>query len=205
LFGVDIEGSTRRTDPIKRELRRSMYGMFEQALCAGGLTQPALDPFVDRGDGVLALIHPIDSAPKTVLFGKVVPVLAALLAEHNARNPRERYRLRAVVHAGEVNFDDRSCFGETVDVACRLLDSEAAKRALQGTSAPMVLVVSDDVHRCIVRHGHDGIDPKAFSRIPLPPVLGLERPGWVRVVEAAERTPRRIGGVTRMDAYRRQA
>jgi hypothetical protein len=206
IFAIDIEGSTRRTDPAKAHLRRSMYNLLEQALYAGGLTGPYRDPFIDRGDGVLALIHPVDQAPKTVLLDTVVPSLGALLAEHNVSHPTRPFRLRAVVHAGEVTYDDNGCFGEALDVAFRLLDADSVKRTLGATQAPMVLVVSDDVHRCVVRHGYDGIDPKAFSRLLMPRVSGLVHPGWVRVVGASEVLPWRTRGrVTRMDDYRRQA
>ena len=59
----------------------------------------------------------VDQVPKTMLLDTVVPILGALLAEHNARNPAWRLRLRVVVHAGEVTFDDNGCFGEALDVA----------------------------------------------------------------------------------------
>jgi class 3 adenylate cyclase len=182
IFAVDIESSTRCSDPAKAHLRRSMYDLVEQALNAGGLTGPFRDPFIDRGDGVLTLIHPVDQAPKTVLLDTVVPSLGSLLARHNTHHPDRPVRLRAVVHAGEVTYDDNGCFGEALDVAFRLLDADRVKRMLRSTRAPMVLVVSDDLHRNVVRHGYDGIDPGAFSRLLMPRVSGHARPGWVRVV-----------------------
>lgn len=206
IIAVDVEGSTRRTDPFKGYLRRSMYDLFEQSLHAGGLTGPYRDPLLDRGDGVMALIHPVDQAPKTVLLDTVVPTLGTLLAEHNERHPDQRFRLRAVVHAGEVTFDDNGCFGEALDVAFRLLEADPVKRILESTDAPMVLAVSDDVHRSVIRHGYDGIDPKAFSRLLMPRTSGLVRSGWVRVVGASQRLPERPGdAVRRIDGYRRQA
>jgi hypothetical protein len=204
IFAVDVEGSTQRTDPAKAHMRRSMYDLLEQALHAGGLTTPYRDPLVDRGDGVLALIHPVDQAPKTVLLDTVVPTLGLLLAEHNDRHPARRFRLRAVVHAGEVSFDEKGCFGEALDVAFRLLDAEPVKRALGATQAPMVLVVSDDLHRNVVRHGYDGIDPQAFSRLLMPRVSGLVRPGWVRVVEGTQVFAKEAQ-VMHMAEYRREA
>ena len=56
---------------------------------------------------MLILIQPHDDVPKTLSFGRLIPILTALLAEHNAAvaEPELRMRLRAVVHAGEVHDD----------------------------------------------------------------------------------------------------
>jgi class 3 adenylate cyclase len=206
MLAVDVEGSTRRTDPSKAHMRTSMYALLQQALYEGGVTDSYHDPLMDRGDGVMVLVHPVDQVPKTVLLDTVIPTLGALLAEHNARQPARRFRLRAVVHAGEVTFDDNGCFGEAVDVAFRLLEAEPAKRALSATEAPMVLVVSDDVHRAVVRHGYDGIDPSAFTRLVMPHGSDLVRSGWIRVVEGLEAPPGRAGdSITRIEDYRRRA
>jgi FAD/FMN-containing dehydrogenase len=206
MLAVDVEGSTRRTDPSKAHMRRSMYELLLQALYEGGLTDTFRDPFMDRGDGVMVLVHPVDQAPKTVLLDTVIPTLGALLAEHNARHSARRFRLRAVVHAGEVTFDDNGCFGEAVDVAFRLLEAEPAKRALSATEAPMVLVVSDDVHRAVVRHGYDGIDPSQFTRLVMPQGSELVRSGWIRVVEGSKAPSGRVGDpVTKLEDHRRRA
>lgn len=205
ILAIDVEGSTRRTDPAKAHLRRSMYELLEQALNAGGLTRPYRDPLIDRGDGVLTLIHPVDQAPKTALLDTVVPTLGALLSAHNARNPARRFRLRAVVHAGEVSYDDQGCFGEALDVAFRLLDAEPVKRTLGATRAPMVLVVSDEVYRCVVRHGYDGIDPAAFSPLLIPRVAGLRRSAWIQVVEVAHVPPPHVRQITGAGRHRRYA
>lgn len=206
MIGIDAEGSTCLSDPSKGYLRRSMYDLFEQSLHVAGLTARYRDALLDRGDGVLALIHPVDHAPKTALLDTVVPTLGALLAEHNRSRPARRFRLRAVVHAGEVTFDDNGCYGEALDVAFRLLNADPVKRILGGTDAPMVLAVSDDVHRSVIRHGYDDIDPGAFSRLLMPRNAGLVRSGWVQVVRASQPLPVRPGDpVTRIDAYRRRA
>lgn len=206
IIAIDVEGSTRLTDPSKGFLRRSMYDLFERSLCAGGLTSLYRDPFLDRGDGVLALIHPVDQAPKTLLLDTVVPTLGNLLAEHNRDHPDRRFRLRTVVHAGEVTFDGNGCYGEALDVAFRLLEADPVKRILEDTEAPMVLVVSDDVHRSVVRHGYEGIDRKAYSRLLMPRTTGLAPSGWVRVVDSSHELPERHrDGMTSIEDHRRRA
>ena len=206
IVAIDVEGSTRLTDPSKGYLRRSMYEMFERSLQAAGIAEPYRDHYLDRGDGVVALIHAVDQAPKVVLLDTVVPTLSTLLAEHNRDHPTQRFRLRVVVHAGEVTFDDNGCFGEALDIAFRLLNADSVKQILGKTDAPLVLVVSDDVHRSVIRHGYDGIDPRAFTRLLLPRTTGVVRSGWLRVVHASQAEPDRPGEpVTMISDYRRRA
>ncbi len=84
IVAVDVEGSTQRTNPERGELRRILYALLDQALDEAGINPRHLEPFVDRGDGVLILVRPHDDVPKTVLIGVLIPELAALLDEHNA-------------------------------------------------------------------------------------------------------------------------
>ena len=69
-----------------------------------------------------------------------------------------------VVHAGEVHYDPNGCFGEALDIAFRLLDAAHVKKALRAAPDPLILVISGDIYRAVVRHGYDGIDQRAFHR-----------------------------------------
>jgi hypothetical protein len=180
IFAVDIEKSSTRTNPVKAELRGTLYRLFEAALDEAGVQRVHRDAFTDRGDGILALIHPVDQAPKTRLIGQAVPGLARLLAEHNSCVPAcLRLRLRAVLHAGEVHYDDNGCFGEALDIAFGLLDAPAVKDTLSRAASPLVLVVSDDIFRSLVSHGYDGIDGGSFAPLVRVRVTGRQRRGWL--------------------------
>src|SRR5579859_2739804 len=162
IVAVDVEGSTKRTNPVKGKIRRVLYDLLEQALKAAEIGSEHLEDYADRGDGVLTLIRPHDDVPKTVLLDRLIPALTALLAEHNAMvaEPELRMRLRAVVHAGEVHHDGRGFYGDDIDVAFRLMNSQAVKRALRQESvAPLVLVVSEEIWDKIIRHGYVDGDP----------------------------------------------
>jgi hypothetical protein len=172
IMAVDIEGSTARTNPAKARLREAMYDIVEKALDSGGVAEHRRDPFIDRGDGLLALIHPADDVPKTVLLDPVIPTLRDLLRGQG-------FRLRAVLHAGEVHYDARGCFGEALDIASRLLDSANLKRRLHGTTEPLVLAVSDDIYFSVVRHSYDGIDNRDFAPAVRVRVAGRTHRGWV--------------------------
>ena len=97
---------------------------------SAGQHRPGRDRFADRGDGFLALIHPVGHTPR-VLLRRVIPAFGLLLAEHNVGRPLQRQlRVRVVVHAGTVFYDANGCFGETLDAAFRLLDAPSVKEVL---------------------------------------------------------------------------
>src|SRR6185437_15587630 len=186
VVALDIERSTSRPDPVKAELRSTLYEVFDAALLDAGIRRQYRDRFVDRGDGILALIHPVDQAPTAALLKTAVPALSRLLSDYNASLPRasraqRQLRIRAVVHAGEVNYDANGCFGEALDVAFRLLDAARVKQTLQTAGDPLILVVSEDIYRSVVRHGYDGIDRDAFRPMVRVQVGGSRHCGWVRL------------------------
>lgn len=185
ILAVDLEGSTQRTDLVKGEVRRVMYDLLAHSLEAVGITGNRLERLIDRGDGVLVLIRPHDQVPKTVLLGRLVPLLATLLAEHNARTfqPALRLRLRVVIHAGEVHDDGRGFYGEAIDVAIRLLDAPVVKRTLKQAAGPLVLVVSDEIYCKIVRHGYVPAD--AYLPLVRTHVANRWQRGWVHIPAAA--------------------
>jgi hypothetical protein len=179
IFAVDIEGSTTRNNSAKADLRGAMYELVEQSLHANGITDNYRDPFVDRGDGILTLVRPVDEVPKTLLLAKVIPTLSDLLADHDQHHPGQRLRLRAVLHAGEVHQDTQGNFGEALDIAFRLLDAPEVKQAFRVCTAPLLLVVSDLIFETIVRQGYDGIDERAFTEVADVLVAERHHRGWV--------------------------
>jgi class 3 adenylate cyclase len=186
IVALDIEQSTSRRDPVKAELRSKVYELFDEALCSAGIHRRYRDGFIDRGDGILALVHPVDQAPKALLLNRVIPGLAGLLADYNSRlpaasRPQLQLRVRVVVHAGEVHYDANGCFGEALDIAFRLLDAARVKRALRAVGNPLILVVSADIYKSVVRHGYDGIDAHAFRPLVRVYVAGSRHPGWIHI------------------------
>ena len=205
ILALDIERSTNRPNSIKAELRNKTYELFERALRMAGINHHHRDQFIDRGDGILALIHPVDQVPKALLLNRAVPVLTRLLADYNAGLPRfshpeRQLRIRVVMHAGEVHYDANGCFGEALDVAFRLLDAVRVKRALRETADPLVLVISGDIYNSVVRHGYDGIDRQAFHPLVRVHLAGQRFPGWIHLPGQVTQH-----NVTQMASYRRPA
>jgi hypothetical protein len=182
IVAVDLEGSTQRTNPVKGEIRNVLYNFLEQALLAAGITVRHREQHTDRGDGVLVLIRPHDDVPKTVLLGQLMPVLATLLAEHNsaARRPELQIRLRAVVHAGEIHQDGQGFYGDDLDIAFRLLDSPRVKWELRRTvTAPLIVVVSEEIFTAVVRHGY--VSGAPYRQLVRVRVGDRQHRGWVHV------------------------
>jgi hypothetical protein len=179
IVAVDLEGSTTRTNLVKGEQRRIMYDLLERSLEAAPIATDHLEPLTDRGDGALVLIRPHDDVPKTVLLDRLIPLLTALLNEHNtaAPDPELRMRLRAVVHAGEVHDDTRGFYGEAIDIAIRLLDSTAVKAALRKAMSPLVLVVSEEIYFGIVAHGY--VDGEKYRQLVRVRVTNKQHRGWI--------------------------
>jgi hypothetical protein len=158
-----------------------MYDLLEAALLECGITEDLRDPYYDSGDGVMLLVRPVDGAPKTLLLHTFVPVLSEMLAEHAAIHPDRMFRLRVAIHSGEVHFDRHGAFGEDIDMTFRLLDAPELKRRLQQTDAPLVLVVSDHIHRSVIRHDFEGIDGRTFEPSISLELAGQRHTGWVQV------------------------
>ncbi|HEY7596867.1 MAG TPA: hypothetical protein VH969_27215 [Actinophytocola sp.] len=162
-------------------LRTDMYRLLESALLDCNITEELRECFHDRGDGGVTLVRPVDRLPKTLLLNAFIPRLNDLLDEHAATFPDRAFRLRVAIHSGEVLSDENGIFGEDVDITFRLLNAPELKRRLRQTAASLVLAVSDDIYRSVVRHGYAGIDGRTFE-----PIIDLEiadRPyrGWVQV------------------------
>ena len=182
IVGVDIEGSTMRNNRAKGELRRALYEVLDRALEAAGIAARHLEPHTDRGDSVLVLIRPHDDVPKTLLLGRLIPMLTALLIERNASviRPELGMRLRAVVHAGEIHEDNRGFYGDDLDVAFRLLEAPKLKKTLKETAtSPLVLVVSDTIFNAIVQQGY--LDADEYRFLGRVRVGNRQRQGWVHI------------------------
>ena len=180
---LDVEESTQRGNPDKGELRRSLYGLTERALQAAGIAGKHLEPKADRGDGVMILIRPHDEVPKTLVLDRLIPVLTALLIEHNASVTRAqlRLRLRAVVHAGEIHKDANGFYGNDIDTAFRLLEAPGLKKALKEAAAtPLILVISEEIFHAIVEQGY--LDDALFWPLDRGVRVGRRpRRGWVHI------------------------
>jgi hypothetical protein len=187
IVGFDIEGSTRpgRTNPIREEIRRTLYDAVAKSLVDIGIAPEAYES-IDRGDGLLVLIRAIDPNPSVRLLADFFDALTARLVEHNndlpdAERTRREIRVRAIHHAGDVIDDENGACGEALDAACRLLDAPRLKRCLRERAMPLVLAVSGDIHSSVVRHEYPGINRAEFEPLFRVRVGGALHQAWVRL------------------------
>ncbi len=142
IVAVDVEGfgDRQRTDTNRVAVRAGLYRAMERAFGKAGI------PWAgcwreDTGDGVLVLAAA--EVPKAAFAEDLPGELAAALREHNAGCcAQERIRLRVVLHAGEVSFDEHGVTAASVNLAFRLLDASPLRAALAGSRGVLAVIVS---------------------------------------------------------------
>ncbi|MFH9617959.1 hypothetical protein [Streptomyces pratensis] len=177
---LDIENFSSRPDPIQRSLRAGMYEVLREALLVAGL---ATDDVVteDRGDGVLMIV--LATVSPMVLAGPFVRALDEELKQKAVvYGPAHAMRFRVALHQGIVARDGEGWSGDAVNTACRLVDAGPLREVLAAASSSrMVFVVSDEIYRAVVRHGHRSIDPAAYLPMPFRTKHGELIGSWVTV------------------------
>ncbi|MEU8708880.1 hypothetical protein [Streptomyces sp. NPDC048565] len=177
---LDIENFSSRSDPIQRSLRAGMYEVLGEALRLAGLSA---DDVVteDRGDGVLMIV-PAAISP-IVLAGPLVRALDDELRQKAAvYSVAHAMRFRVALHQGLAARDGEGWSGDAVNTACRLVDAGPLREVLAAASSSrMVFVVSDEIYRAVVRHGHRSIDPAAYLPMPFRTKHGELIESWVTV------------------------
>ncbi|WP_395109377.1 cyclic nucleotide-binding domain-containing protein [Actinomadura sp. SCN-SB] len=161
---VDVAGfsAPHRNDQDRREIRRVLYVLLEEAFERSGVPWGACH-HEDRGDGALIVVPA--GIPAGLIVHPLIGRLSAALARHN-RGAREpvRIRLRAALDVGPVTADRHGVNGYAIIRAARLLEAPALKTRLNGSSAPLGFVVSDQVYDSVVRHAPAPVDPAAYIR-----------------------------------------
>ena len=177
---IDIEGYSRppRTNLVRGRLRKSLYLLLDEALQSVGIAAGQYEP-KDEGDGVLLLFGP--NIPKNRLLHPLIAELVHGLVSHNGSAlERERMRLRIVVHAGELVSDEHGYFGEDLDEAFGLVNSDFLRNCLAETASPLVLLVTNQIYQGIVKQETVGIDPAIYKRVKVS-VKGKRLYAWLQV------------------------
>ncbi|HZD73818.1 MAG TPA: hypothetical protein VE776_08030, partial [Actinomycetota bacterium] len=180
---TDIEGSNRpdRDDRDRRRLRDDLYRLLQAAIGDAGVKRRRVSVH-DTGDGCMMLFRP--EVPKARVLQAVARDLPRRLHAHNrVVEPPLQLRLRVVVHAGEIDWDERGPLGGDLSDAFRLLDAAVVRERLAATRAPMVLVVSQTIYHSVVQRGYGGIAAGSFSQV-LVREKEFEESAWVHVPAA---------------------
>jgi hypothetical protein len=161
---IDVAGSASHTNPWQLRMRSDLRAMVINALSKPDFRPDEID-MTDTGDGI-RMIFPPAVSPIPVL-ARFVPDLTMALRAHQENRPDARFRLRVAVDMGLVHRD-HGWHGSPLVMCTRLCDAQPVRRALRAIEqANLVVVVSSRVYDEVVRHGYDGIDPAAYSKIEI--------------------------------------
>lgn len=177
---VDIEGFSRRSDPLQKSLRRAMYEVLKTAVDDAHLAWADFHP-QDRGDGVIMLVG--GHVSPVSLVGELVRALESGLAEKAAMyNPDHQMRFRVALHQGLASPDDEGWSGDAINTACRLVDAQLLRDTLaEARRAHVALIVSDSFFQSVIRPGHRSIDPSTFTPVTLTAKNLVDFTAWIQV------------------------
>jgi class 3 adenylate cyclase len=178
LVALDIEGYSRRTNEGHLELRDALRTVRDEAFTRIGVPISAAET-QDQGDAFLILVPP--DVPKSQLVEDLTRELRTALRRFNQfRLPEQYMRLRVALHAGEVHLDGTGFGGESVIAVMRLIEADALREALKTAPCDLAVIVSDSLHRDVVRQRYRGIDPADYRPVDVARKTFRER-AWIRV------------------------
>ena len=149
---VDVEGfgDQRRTNRDQVVVRDGLYRAMREAFGRAGIPWEKCR-HEDRGDGVFVLVPA--EVPKGLLAESLPSALVTALRTHNGAHPgAERIRLRMVLHAGEIQYDEHGVTAAAVNLAFRLLDASVLKAALASSPGVLAVIASSWFFEEVVRH-----------------------------------------------------
>jgi hypothetical protein len=181
ILVVDIEGYSRppQTNRTRGRLRDTLYLLLDKAIGSSGIRADQHEPPHDQGDGALLLFHP--EVPKNRLLYPLIADLAETLTHHNPSvPPHERLRLRVVLHAGELVRDHHGWYGEDLDQAFHLVNSDTLRARLAETPRPLVFLITDQLYQGIVKQELAGIHPSTCQQLQATVKRGQVR-AWLHI------------------------
>ncbi|WP_145906397.1 hypothetical protein [Kitasatospora viridis] len=185
MINLDVQDSGRLPDPLRPAMRAELYRVTGDALQRAGIADAQVHR-EDRGDGILFVLAP--TVPPQVVLGPWLEYLYQNL-RHANRNARDVLRVRVGMHAGPVTADPHGRSGRAVDLACRLGNSEEAKRLLRtAPAAPLLVALSDSLHRDWVGEGVEWIEPEHYRAQAVRLPEG-EQTAWFRLMGAPGKAP----------------
>ncbi|MBR7837406.1 hypothetical protein KDL01_29270 [Actinospica durhamensis] len=179
----DIQASAALADPEKLIARQSMNDCCDAALAAASIPSEQVT-VKDLGDG--AMLRFTADVPKSRVLGVWLREFHAGLKRDYEQMARPS-QIRLAVHAGELHRSLSEHTGATLDFIARLVNAPVAKQVLEATpSAPLAVVVSEQIYDQVVRHRGGELEPDAFTPISVQvketdASAWLYLPGWARV------------------------
>jgi hypothetical protein len=184
ILAVDAKDSTALPSIQHAALSRAITEIVHRGLEQAGLKDMRRQFESNTGDG---LAFGFDPSWVPSIICPFAEVLNTLLKRHNA-GVGPRVRLRMSVHIGPVPLaPGRPGDGNAAarSETHRLLDSEALRACLDRAdpdATPLVVIVSDTVHRAAVLGGYCALPPSRFTEVRAEvPGKGFSQPAWIHV------------------------
>jgi len=165
IMAIDVErfGDPHRDDRSGFLVIEAFYRVLREAFAAASLPWDECRP-EDRGDGALVFV-PARFAT-VLLLDPLLGWLTTAVDRHNREvDLSQRFRLRVALHRGETLRTEHGHTGNSVVLACRLLDADALRAALRHARTNLAVIISEDLYDNLVRHGHRGLDPAAYHPV----------------------------------------
>jgi hypothetical protein len=177
----DIEDYSTRRNRGQLAAQDQLARVIRDACAAAGLADEDFRA-QHQGDGGLVLLPTGGEIDEPLLISAFLGSLEASLREVNrGAEGGEPIRLRVALREGIVFTAAHGYAGDAVVDAFRMCDAPAVRRILKANpDADLVIVVSDGLHRDVVRHGDHGLPGDAFVRHPLQ-VKQFSDTAWVYV------------------------
>jgi hypothetical protein len=163
MIATDIAGfsSPRRDDETRRYMREQLYKILRESLEASGIPWDACR-HEDQGDGILAVLPPSISADS--MIDPFPTHLRARIRRHNhVSSEAGKMQLRAAMHVGPVDIDAHGLVSTDVTYLFRMLDARPLRKALDASSAELVVAISEWVHENMVLRHPTLADPALFT------------------------------------------
>ncbi|WP_218042418.1 SAV_2336 N-terminal domain-related protein [Streptomyces chartreusis] len=157
VLSVEASRSGAHDDIELARMRAGIYRVLESAFAHAKIALEAVH-MEDRGDGVLLTIS--GRVPASRLLGRWLLEVHVNLRDEN-HELAAPLALRIGMDVGPVRHD-RGISGRSVDLACRLANTDLAQGLLDTEGADLVVVVSQRLYDEVVSHGGRFIDPELY-------------------------------------------
>ncbi|MBR7827920.1 hypothetical protein KDK95_16505 [Actinospica sp. MGRD01-02] len=187
---TDIEGYSSHPGSQHADAQRRLSQIMKFACRHAGYPWIRSEDRQDRGDGRLFLL-PTQIDEMVAIPALVMGLRHGIYLANEAPGEFGRMRMRVSMARGAVTHGDTGLLGQAPITACRILDAEPVKRRLLETpSADIVLAVTDEIYKDVIRQEFPGLPSAGFSGIDVR-VKEFHEPAWVHLPEAGPTLLRR--------------
>lgn len=161
---VDIEKYSARLVTDHLAMQPQLRKIVESAVEHAGVRWAQVD-VQNQGDGLLLQLPAVIDEPR--VLPRLINGLCLALEQSNRRAlSSRRLRLRMALTQGIQHPGPTGAIGDSLIAACRLVDSPAARSALQARpNRSLVVIVSDDLYRDVIAQRYPGLDPDEFTQV----------------------------------------